>query len=276
MKKSIVFIIFFTCFFFYTYADRILEDLNLNSGEWVVIGVPLHNYKALPVQQEMGTFICKEMKFIQKIQKEWDFEFEGENKCDYHYTLKFYRNRELVRTLKLNLYCGSITDDGLSYNFDPRFFEAFKSVSKPVSWSRISFKDYDLAKRAVNVLNNANDIYWYEDVKPYQYEGFFAISMKNVPWETDLDSLKIEVKKDLIRKTGRSDFYLMQSFYTMDEDVLNVRYYVNCNESFSQTAQQYPNRVTLWRSHLQEGDSIRVVAIGVNEDKYRKLMGFDK
>lgn len=274
--KKLLLAFMFLLQFIPLFADKILSKMDVSSGDWVLIGVPVHNYRLLPVQEEMGTFICKDNDFIKKIQKEWDLEYTNEDKCDYHYTLKFYKDRKLMKTLKLNLYCGYITDDGISYSFNPELFDKFKSVAKPVPWSRISFKDFGVMKKALTVLDNSPDVYWYEDVNPYQYDGFFMMGVNNIPWDADLDSLYVDVKKMVEQKTGSNNFYLTQSHYELKGDNLFIRYLVNCDEEYYKktNAEKTPGRITGWKPHFEKGDSVRVVAIGVNESKYRKLMGF--
>lgn len=258
------------------FADKILSKMDISEGKWVLIGVPVHNYRLMPVQEELGTFICEDHDFIKKIQKEWDLEYTDEDKCDYHYTLKFYKDHKLMKTLKLNLYCGYITDDGISYSFNPELFSKFKSIAKPVPWSRISFKDFGVMKKAINVLDNSPEIYWYEDVNPYQYDGFFMTGINNIPWDANLDSLYVDVRKMIETKTGNNNFYLVQSNYELNGDYLFVRYLVHCDEEYYKktNAEKIPGRITGWKSHFEKGDSVRVVAIGLNESKYKKLMGF--
>ena len=148
-------------------ADQILADLDFRTGDWAMVGVPVHNYHLMPVQQDLGTFITKDTRLMQDIQTAWDFDMTFEDNCDYHYSLNIYQDEKLVRTLSVNLYCGYLTVNGLSYAFDTREFDRFLNNSQRVAWSRISFNDLDLLKRAVNTLDRAPEVYWYEDVNQY-------------------------------------------------------------------------------------------------------------
>ena len=264
------------CLFFFgihsLHADRILSEMDFNNGNWVMVGVPLHNYQLLPVQQEMGTFICKDVAFMQGIQKTWDFEYTAEDKCDYHYTLKFYRDKELVQTITLNLHCGYVTSDGLSYSFDPALFNKFKAVSKPVDWSRISFQDEEVLKKAISKLNKANDIYWYEDVRPYQFTGYVMMGLNNIPWDANQDSLRQTVEATLKKEVGNNDFYVFQKGYEMRGDLIYVSYEINCSEQIAKKIAKNTAVVTSWKPHLPKGETIRVVAIGLNEERYNRLM----
>lgn len=272
MKKlAFFFLVIFA--FSHLQADKIFQDLDFSSGEWVMVGVPLHNYQLLPIQQELGTFICKDLSFMKEIQRNWDFEYTNEDNCDYHYTIKFYRNKEQMRTYTLNLYCGYITVDGLSYSFDPSLFDKVKKMAKAVDWSRINFSDEKMLRKAISALNQAPDVYWYEDVKPLQYKGFFMMGLRGLSWDVNMDSLYKATTNFIIEKTGKRDFYLKENFYSVDGDLMYVSYQVNCNEEMNRHIPKIPNALTNWKLHVNQGDTIRVVAIGVNETRYHKLMG---
>lgn len=272
MKK-----LFFVLSIFFSFnqllADRVFDELDFSSGEWVMVGVPLHNYQLLPIQQELGTFICKDIAFMKEIQQSWDFEYTNEDNCDYHYTLKFYRDKEAMRTYTLNLHCGYITVDGLSYSFDPKLFDRVKTRAKAVDWSRINFNDEKILRKAINTLDKAPDVYWYEDVKPLQYTGFFMLGVRGLSWDTDMDSLQRVTAALISNRSGQTPFYLKENFYSIDGDMMYVSYQVNCNEDMIKHIQKVPSAITNWRPHVNKGDTIRVVAIGVNETRYHKLMG---
>ncbi|GAB4425539.1 MAG: hypothetical protein OHK0039_43220 [Bacteroidia bacterium] len=250
-------------------AERVIGDLDFRSGEWTMIGVPMHNYKKLPIQEEMGTFITKDQSLMQEIQRNWDLHFTLDDNCDYHYALKFYKQGELERTIYLNLYCGYLTVEGLSYAFDPGEFERFRTRAQAVKWSRISFADMALLKKAIEVLDRSPEVYWYEDVKPYTYPGFCMLNVPNLPWNTDLDSLHQVVSQRVTQHTGSRDFYLQTYITLIQDDRLFARYMLNCDESL---AQRLPGVYMPWRSHFLSRDSVHVVAIGIDEKGYRALM----
>jgi len=150
-------------------AKRVLEGLDFQQGEWAMIGVPLHNYKALPIQEELGTFITRDKGFMKKLKESWDFPLTLDNSCDHHYSLKIYQDGRLVRTLEMNLHCGYVTLEGLSYSLDPSEFDRFRRSSQSIPWSRITFNDPSMLKDAIEVLEKQKDVFWYEDVSPYKY-----------------------------------------------------------------------------------------------------------
>ncbi|MCI4669164.1 MAG: hypothetical protein MRZ79_13595, partial [Bacteroidia bacterium] len=105
MKNTFILLLFAFCSFNLPnlQARQVLEGLNFQDGNWAIIGVPLHNYKSLPIQEELGTFITKDKSFMQRLQDAWDFPLTLSNDCDHHYALKIYNNGKLMRTLEMNL-----------------------------------------------------------------------------------------------------------------------------------------------------------------------------
>ena len=117
------------------------------------------------------------------------------------------------------------------------------------------------SKMACNFLENRSN------------KGFFMMTLRGLAWDTDMDSLYTATRNMIIIKTGKNDFYLKENFYTVRDDFMYVSYQVNCNEDLAKNIQKIPTAVTDWRPHVNRGDTIRVVAIGVNETRYYKLMG---
>ena len=258
-----------------SFAHKVIGDLDFSSGQWALVGIPVHNYRMLPIQSSLSTFITKDKAFIREIQGRWDLEMTFEDKCDYHYELKFYRNGHLQRTLKVNLHCGYVTYDGLSYSFSPSEFERFRAFANPIDWSRISFGDIGMLKRAIKALDTSPGVYWYDDVKQYYYSGFFLLSVNGLPWNANLDSLYQAVQVQ-VRQTVKSDnFYLQKYYHTIRGDHMFVRYIVNC-ESPLASRYKVNNKYMGWRSHLAGKDSVRVVAIGVNRKRYWQLVDQDQ
>lgn len=251
-------------------AKNILGDLPLQKGEWALVGVPLHNYQLIPLQQELGTFITTNKSLLNDLQSEWDFEQTFEDDCDYHYSLKFYQDKQLVKTVLLNLHCGYVTIEGRSYRFFPEDFDRLKNQASSISWSRISFGDLSVLKKAVITLSSSPEVYWYEDVKQYEYDGFFMLNLNNLPWNSDLDSLQQRLQSAIERKTGSTDFYLQEYFHIVQGEKMSARYLVNCDASTGESLSAYA--MVPWRSHLHNRDSVRILAIGLDRRKYQKLM----
>ncbi|MEM7657630.1 MAG: hypothetical protein AAF399_15980 [Bacteroidota bacterium] len=251
-------------------AEQVLGELDFSRGSWAMIGVPVHNYHMMPVQQDLGTFIVHDLQMMQDIQQAWDLEMTFEDNCDYHYSLKFYQDQQLVQTVSVNLYCGYLTINGLSYAFDVREFDRFQQGVTEVPWSRISFGELDLLKEAITTLDKAQEVYWYEDVYQYRYSGFCMVSVNGLPWSSSLDSLQMEVDRKVVDVVGSQDFYLQTYYHMISNDKLSVRYIINCEPWL---ADRLDGRTTMaWRNHFHNRDSIRVLAIGLDEQRYRKLM----
>ncbi len=273
MRKVLLFLFSLSLIWAPLKAERVLSSLDFSSGDWTLVGVPIHNYRMLPVQEELGTFVCKDMSLLRSLQQDWDLGLTFDDKCDYHYSLKFYRNGELMETLELNLYCGYLTYQGLSYVLDPTEFNRIKQSARKVPWSRISFSDLEVLKSAIQTLDRAPDVYWYDDVKQYEYPGFFMLSVNKIPWSTDRDSLMQVVQRKLVREAGTTDFYLQEYFYVVRGDEMHVRYLVSSQPALAERLDE--SVYVRWRSHLYDRDSVSVLAIGIDEERYRRLMKQD-
>ncbi len=251
-------------------AEKILDDLEFNQGDWALVGIPVHNYKMVPIQQELRTFITRDKSFLNKLKESWDFNITFDDRCDYHYALKFYKENKLVKTVMLNLYCGYISANGFAYEFNPKDFESFKAQARPIKWSRISFGDLEVMKDAVKVLDDSPEVFWYDDVLQYTFSGFFMFSLNGIPWNADVDSLTNEVHDYIIEDTGSEDFHLKRYFHLIEGKRMSVRYMVSCEEPFTDNFGS--NMYVQWRSHLQNTDSVRIVAIGIDQKRYWQLL----
>lgn len=256
----------------FLHAEKIIGDLDFTKGDWAMVGVPLHNYKKLPIQEELSTFISKDVGIMKEIQQGWDLEMTFENKCDYHYALKFYNGRELVRTITLNLYCGYATYDGLSYDFNPKEFERLKEGSSKIPWSRISFSDTDLMKKAIDKLNGTDGVYWYENVEQYKYAGYFMLSLEKLAWDVNSDSL-FQAVSDRVYELGQSKKFHLQEYYRkMNGDEIMVRYIISCEENLAKKLENRSGVPLRWHSHMYNRDKVSILAIGIDENRYWRLM----
>ncbi|MEO0896942.1 MAG: hypothetical protein AAFY71_11120 [Bacteroidota bacterium] len=252
-------------------ARQIFEGLDFNQGIWAMIGVPIHNYVAKPIQEELGTFITKDLGFMKSLKQDWDFPITFDDDCDHHYALKVYKNGQLVRTIEMNLHCGYITIDNLSYTFNPKEFNRFKRHSKAIPWSRITFKDMNTLQNAIRVLEKNDDIFWYEDVSQYKYSGFFMLNINNLAWNTNTDSLMAKIRSKVEEKTRRTDFYVREYFRYTEGETMDIRYLINCDSEMARRLVKY--QYLPWRAHLPNKNSeIHILALGIGEDEYRRLM----
>ncbi len=274
MNKSILLFLFASFLFCRLPATPVLGDLDFSSGSWALIGVPVHNYQKLPIQTELGSFVTEDTRLLRELQRSWDFEMTFDDKCDYHYALKVYRNGELVKTLQLNLYCGYITVDGFSYSFPANQFDLIREQAKPIPWSRIQFQDPETLRRAITTLDASNDVYWYEDVQQYLHPGYFMLTVNNLHWNADRDSLQQVVNQYLTNLSAENEFYLQEYYYLITDGVMTVKYIVNCTETLATALSDQNNAYFRWRSHFQSNNgTISILAIGVDERRYKALMG---
>ena len=256
------------------FSDPILANLNLQSGNWSVVGIPIHNFQMLPVQKELGTFVLEDGDFIKHIQKTWNLKMTFRDKCDYHYELKFYRNGDLKRTLKVNLVCGTLYDEGISYTFSPQMFEEVRAAAKPVDWSRITFNDLELLRKAIRVLDRTPGVYWYKDVQPYRYTGYFMIRVVGIPWKEPLDKVFDNVRNMVQERVGSDDFHMKEFLTTVSQGKRVAKYQIYCEQPL---ADGYGSgQYIRWRPHFFEQDSVQIVAIGVDIDRYISLMKAEK
>lgn len=254
-------------------AKKLLADLDLSTGRWEMVGVALTNYQPLEIQDKIGTFILSDPTAIRCMQQKWDFEEVYEDYCEYHYALKFYRNGDLQKTLKVNLKCNYITDEAFSFRFTQKEFTEFQRYFKPIRWSRIRFSDLDLLQTAVAQLDVMPGVYWYGDVKQYSFHGEFSVSVENLPWNVNRDSL-VEALTDLLhQQTGRDDFYITQKYWLLSDDFekMSLKLNIFCDESFFK-AYNLGGVVTNWRTHLSDQSFVQIVVIGMNKEEYYAAM----
>ncbi|MFM2375375.1 MAG: hypothetical protein RLZZ165_472 [Bacteroidota bacterium] len=248
-------------------------DLDLSKGKWEMIGVALTNYQPLEIQDKIGTFILSEPSVLRQMQQTWDFEEVYEDYCEYHYALKFYRNGELMKTLRANLNCNYITDEAFSFRFTEKEFTEFMRYFKPIRWSRIRFSDLDLLQAAVSKLDAMPNVYWYGDVKQFSFDGEFSVTVNDLSWNVNRDSLVVALTELMQSKTGRDDFYITQKYWLLSDDFekMSLKLNVFCNESFFK-AYRLGGVVTQWRSHLSDQTFVQIVVIGMNKEEYFRAM----
>lgn len=256
-------------------AKQLLSDLDLSSGRWEMIGVSLVNYEQVAIQEQLGTFILSDPNTIREIQKKWDFEEVFEDYCEYHYALKFYRNGDLQKTLRVNLKCNYITDEAFSFQFSEKEFTEFRRYFKPIRWSRIRYSDLDKLQLAVDKLDRMPGVYWYGDVKQYDFDGEFSVAVNDLPWNANRDSVVNDITDYLRDRTGRDDFYITQKYWLLSDDfeTMSLKLNVFCDEPFYK-AYNLGGVQTTWRSHLSEASFVQIVVIGMNkEDYYQSMKG---
>jgi len=257
----------------HSFGRQVLADLDFTSGKWEMVGVSLSNYHLLPIQDELGTFMVRERHVLEKAQTAWDFEEKFDDYCDYHYSLKFYKDGALQKTLLVNLLCNYITADGLSFEFSEEDLLPYKRYFRTVRWSRIRFQDIDLLQKSVDVLDRVPTVYWYSDVQQYNFNGEFSITIDDLPWDANREAVIAEITDQLRTEMGREDFYITTKYWLLSDDFekMTLRLNVFCDESFY-NAYQEPNVITTWRNHFSEQSFVQIMVIGMNQKEYFKYM----
>ncbi len=275
-KKIPILVLLLFLLFYNLPAKKLLADLDFSQGNWTLVAVSLHNYKQIPLQKEIGTFKIDDKKILAEMQESWDCEPYYYDYCEHHYALKFYKDKKLMKTLKVNLHCNYITDGLFSYRFPRAFLLRYKSYFRRLPWSQVRFTSLSLLRRALEKIKNAKDVYFYDDYKKYRYDGFFMIGINKQEWNVNRDSLLEKVANYVQRTTGTSNFHIEQYiFYLTDEMKLNFRYFIYCDKRiFDLYKLRSRFWMTKWRSHLDAaGGMLKIVVVGVNKDRYFKLIG---
>jgi hypothetical protein len=251
----------------------LLADLDLSKGEWEVVGIPLYNHQMVPEQKQYGTFTLKDIAALREMQQTWNFEPMYDDYCDYHYVLKVYRDRVLVKTLRINLACQYISEGMFSYRFDAQLLFKHQASFIPTHWATAQYSNLGVLRRALKTLEPLPQIRVYQDVKPFAYDGFFVVRTEAYPWHINRDSVLQMVQKRIAKTLGSTDFYVVPYLLFINADwQLTFRYEVFCNRSLGEGYTEADKTVN-WRSHLFTfDDTIMVTYIGVNKAEYSHLL----
>lgn len=253
----------------------LLADLNLGRGTWEMVAVSLHNHNIVDLQNQLGTFVLDNPEVLTDMQRDWAFRPMYEDYCDYHYILKFYQDKRLVKSLKVNLHCNYITDGVLSYHFAPEALTKHKAHFRRVSWAMRKYTDLAKLREAVDKLEQLPDVYFYQDVRPYRYDGYFTMKSDNLPWNVDRDSLIRATEGQLRAATGSNDFFVHPYIYYMvGEREISFRFQVFTSR---QTGERYARHgqhlVTEWRPHLKTpGDFVLLTMVGISQRRYNQVV----
>ncbi|MDW8157386.1 MAG: hypothetical protein RML72_00705, partial [Bacteroidia bacterium] len=206
--------------------------------------------------------------------QEWEVRPFFEDYCEWHYALKFYCNHKLIKTLKINLYCNYITDGVLSYTFAPEYLTKYKLYYQKLPWASIGFKDLYQLRYTIRALEKKTDVYFYHDIKPYEYDGYFAIGVDGLDWGVNRDSVMKMIYNRLYAYTNRKDFYIEPYLSFMDsKELICMRFHVYCNKDFADLySQKDPNIIASWRNHFDfrdPGEEIDLVVIGLTKAQLR-------
>jgi len=254
------------------YGDKLLKDMDLTNGNWEMVAISLHNAVPSTEQKELGSFVLRNMQILKVMQTKWDYVMMFNDNCDYHYALKFYRNKQLVKTLKVNTICKYITSGSFSYTFEMNDLVKYRDDFQPIPWSRVRFSNVGNLRMAVKKLATLPEAYLYDDPKPFDYDGFIIVSRAKLNWNVNKDSLLQKISKGIETETGAKQFYVVPYLQKMGQDgKMTAQYQVFCDEY---TAQKYKGAdlATSWRSHLADVDFLQLIVVGVDKESFFKIM----
>ncbi len=251
----------------------LLSGLDFSQGEWALVGVSLPNYAPHPLQARLSAFIIKDLNLLQQLQQSWHGQSFYEDYCDYHFVLKFYQNRRLKKTLKINLRCGYATEGVFSYTFRPEWFEALLSHASPIVWSKVWFYKNEYLRPAIAALLEAPEVYFYEEPEPYLYEGRFIIAIDSVSWRVDRDSLYQAVKSRVEAHFPPGRVHVRPYFFYLDDKfLLYFRFEVFCDRTDYEAYKQGLPVSVPWQPHVHPGEAKRLIIVGVNRERFWKYV----
>jgi hypothetical protein len=264
-------------------SKQLLSDLDFENGHWVMVGVRLYNYHPVEIQQRLGTFLLSDSSALQEMKRKWIFSPFFDDDCDYHYALKFYRGKELRKTLKVNLHCNYITDGKLSYVFSPNLLEEYSSKYVRVPWATLVFRNLDSLRIAIAKLSMKEEVLFYESPERYRFNGFYVRGWDGLPWHANRDSLTKFVRDALVANLGTPENPGLQLpfvvepliFYIEDDFTLSMRWMVYCEKKHVNiSAPGYV--VSAWREILhpmEKGETgIELTIIGLDKNTARAYL----
>jgi len=257
-------------------AEALLADLDLSGGTWEMVCVSVHNHNSSPLQHRLGTFAMQSLRIMREMQQNWHFRPTYDDYCDYHFVLKFYREKKLMKTLRVNAVCNYISEGVLSYEFDPDLLLTYESHYKKLPWSLVRYKDLNQLRNAVPRLIDAPFVYIYQDVNPYLYDGYFVSGTPFLPWHVDRDSVLNALQGQLNQQMGTGKFYAVPYIFFVSDnrEQISLRFLVYCSEELSRKCPA-KDMTASWRSHMDYRDPeerIELVVIGVDDKNYFKIV----
>lgn len=256
-------------------AKHLLADLNFDSGTWEMVCISVYNHNPSKLQQRLGTFALQSKRILREMQQNWNFRPMYEDHCDYHFVLKFYRDKELMKTLRVNVVCNYISEGVFSYDFNPELLLANETHHQKQPWSLVRFKSLEQLRAAVPRLQAAPMVYIYQDVKPYEHDGYFILGTPDLHWNVDRDSVLKAVQARVRQKFGDDRFYVVPYIFFMNEKYeISLRFIVYCSKEQARKFGDKDVRAS-WRSHFDyrdPDDLIEIVVVGVDDKSYFKVV----
>ncbi|MCS6790416.1 MAG: hypothetical protein NZ580_05505 [Bacteroidia bacterium] len=250
----------------------LLGDLNLREGNWTLIGVSLPNYAPHPLQKQFPAFLLRDREILLQIQSLWQAYPAYEDHCDYHYVLKIYQDCHLRKTLRVNLSCGYITEGANSYRFSEEWLLKFSSAFQPAFWGQVWFREYPALRAAAEEILKSCELYSYEDLVRYRYEGKFIIGADSLAPQLADSVVQLLIRQ--VRRAFPEGRVQIHSTWTFADERgrLSVRIEFGSGETdFQQYGKGLPIIVG-WQPHLVEGEPVRVILLGDNPKRVEEKL----
>lgn len=253
----------------YTLGKFILGDMDFDQGNWTMVGVSTYNYRPLSIQEDLKTFKLTDSHTLNMMKKQWNVVPFYQDNCEYHYVLKFYKEKKLIKTFKINLYCNYITEDVFSYTFDPIWLTQRRNFYQNISWTKYSFSNLPSLRKAITKAENSNDVFLYHDIRPYLYDGYFIAKSKNLKWDINRDSVINILRSKIELQTGSKEFHIVPYLFYINETwEINFRFVVYCNEKIGKKFKS-ADITADWRHHFgfNENKDVTIELVVVGADK---------
>jgi hypothetical protein len=268
-----------------SHAHWAFDEFDFRDGAtWELVGVSLYNTVTVPFQDEMKTWIVRDTGALNQMRSTWVFSPYYDDFCEWHYSLKLYRNQKLMKTLRINLHCNYIKDGVLSFVFRPEMLYQYKPHMERINWSSISYYNLQNLRTAAQRFNETDNLYLYDDIRPFLFDGFFVIGLDDLYWRVDRDSIQREVEASVRSCLGSDQFFVEPSFLFLSESFtkLSLRYTIYCNETEYYTYKRKvpENNVTAgWRDHFAflpstdpRARRVQIFVIGMTRNRYAEIM----
>ena len=275
MSSGLIVLVFWLAGVVPTQGKHLLADLNFDSGTWELVCISVYNHNPAKLQQRLGTFVIQNKRVLKEMQQTWNFGGMYDDHCDYHFVIKLYRDKALMKTLRANVVCNYISEGVFSYEFNPELLLAHETHHQKLPWSLVRYKSLQNLRQALPFLEEAPQVYIYQDIQPYLHDGYFIASSPDMPWNVNRDSVLQSLKRDLQTKLGHDRIYVVPYIFFMDDkERISLRFIVYCSEA---DARKWGTRnvQASWRSHTDfrdPDDLLELVVIGVDDKNYFKIV----
>ena len=270
MNRLITLIALLACMSLSAHAERILADLDFSQGEWTLAGLASEEHEIFASDEFMGPFVSTSSGLLMELQTSWDLPMVFFDSYSHHYELSLYENGQLRRKLLLNLIDQYVLIDGLSYELSASALHLLRSDTNPVKTGTVGFKDLVSLQEALDKTSLQENVFWYEDIHPYKFDGYLFIQKAGIPLLKDEDEVMRAIQQSLNTSIGEGKYYLKEYFTTTHGKKKHMRFFVYCNAE----ADELPieGKYIRWRSHFVDTDKIKLTILGKDQEGLEALL----